>query len=98
MAESRRTPSPPTPLPPGERGELTADLLSLSYNIFHKITPMDLLNREALTWYLLRITPSLFEWAMILLPLTLYLLWLGFEVGRKKQPYVLTGTLDTLLL
>ena len=59
---------------------------------------MDWLNREALTWYLLRITPSLFEWAMILLPLTIYLLWLGFEVGRKKQPYVLTGTLDTLLL
>ncbi|HQR09182.1 MAG TPA: hypothetical protein PLN21_20340 [Gemmatales bacterium] len=59
---------------------------------------MDWLNRESLTWFLLRITPSLFEWAMILLPLTLYLLWLGFEVGRKKQPYVLSGWLDTLLL
>ena len=56
------------------------------------------LNREALTWFLLNITPSLFEWAMILLPLTIYLLWLGFEVGRKKQPYVLSGRFDTLLL
>jgi len=59
---------------------------------------MDWLNREALTWFLLRITPSLFEWAMMLLPLTIYLLWLGFEVGRKKQPYVLKGSTDTLLL
>lgn len=56
------------------------------------------LNRETLTWFLLNITPPLFEWAMILLPLTIYLLWLGFEVGRKKQPYVLSGQFDTLLL
>jgi len=59
---------------------------------------MDWLNRESLTWFLLRITPSLFEWAMILLPLTIYLLWLGFEVGRMKKPYVLSGWFDTLLL
>lgn len=59
---------------------------------------MDLLNREALLPILLRVTPTLFEWAMILLPLTLYLIWLGFEVGRKKQPYVLTGRQDTFLL
>lgn len=51
-----------------------------------------------LTELLTRITPSLFEWAMILLPLTIYLLWLGFEVGRKKHPMVLTGRLDALLL
>lgn len=51
-----------------------------------------------LTTYLLRYTPTLFEWAMILLPLTIYLIWLGFEVGRKKHPYVLNGVWDTLLL
>lgn len=53
---------------------------------------------DAMTALLLRITPSLFEWAMILLPLTIYLLWLGFEVGRKKQPYILSGKIDTWLL
>lgn len=51
-----------------------------------------------LTNYLLRLTPSLFEWAMMLLPLTVYLIWLGFEVGRKKRPYVLSGWWDTMLL
>jgi hypothetical protein len=51
-----------------------------------------------LTELLTRLTPSLFEWAMILLPLTMYLLWLGFEVGRKKHPMVLSGKLDAVLL
>ena len=59
---------------------------------------MDWLNREALANLLLRITPALFEWAMMLLPLTLYLIWLGFEVGRKKKPYLVPGAWDTLLL
>lgn len=59
---------------------------------------MDWLNRDALLSLLLRITPSLFEWAMMLLPLTLYLIWLGFEVGRKKKPYVVNGWWDTLFL
>ncbi|MBL8822989.1 MAG: hypothetical protein JNJ77_10410 [Planctomycetia bacterium] len=59
---------------------------------------MGWLTLDAMTALLLRITPSLFEWALILLPLTIYLLWLGFEVGRKKQPYVLTGKSDTWLL
>ncbi|MFO0812206.1 MAG: hypothetical protein U0796_03245 [Gemmatales bacterium] len=50
------------------------------------------------TELLTRITPALFEWAMILLPLTIYLLWLGFEVGRKKQPMLLSGKTDAMLL
>jgi len=52
---------------------------------------MDWLNREALTWYLPPQTPALFEWAMILLPLTIYLIWLGFEVGRKETALCAQG-------
>jgi hypothetical protein len=59
---------------------------------------MQWINPENLTTILLRITPTLFEWAVILLPLTVYLLWLGFEVGRKRHPHVLSGTRDTFLL
>lgn len=56
------------------------------------------MNLDAITSFLLRSAPAFFEWAMMLLPLTIYLLWLGFEVGRKKQPYYLTGRQDALLL
>lgn len=59
---------------------------------------MNWLPLDAITSFLLRNTPSFFEWAMILLPLTIYLLWLGFEVGRKKQPYFVSGTSDAVLL
>jgi hypothetical protein len=59
---------------------------------------MQWVNPEALSAFLVRITPTLFEWAMILAPLTFYLMWLGFEVGRKKHPHVMTGTRDAWLL
>ena len=35
---------------------------------------------------------------MMLLPLTLYLIWLGFEIGRRRNPVVFSGTLDGWLL
>jgi len=59
---------------------------------------MQWINPDNLASILVRITPTLFECSLILLPLTLYLMWLGFEIGRKKQPYVLSGTTDTWLL
>lgn len=59
---------------------------------------MQWLDPSKLSDFLVRITPTLFECSMILLPLTLYMMWLGFEIGRKKQPYVLSGSKDAWLL
>jgi hypothetical protein len=53
---------------------------------------------DAITFYLLRVAPTLMEWALILFPLALYLIWLGFDVSRRKRPTILTGTRDTTLL
>jgi hypothetical protein len=53
---------------------------------------------DAITAFLVRIAPSLMEWALVLFPLTLYLIWLGFGVGRRKRPLILAGSTDTVLL
>lgn len=53
---------------------------------------------DAVTNFLTRIAPSLMEWALILFPLALYLVWLGFDVSRRRRPLVLRGTWDTTLL
>jgi hypothetical protein len=53
---------------------------------------------DAITFYLLRVAPTLMEWAVILFPLAVYLIWLGFDVSRRKRPTVLSGARDTKLL
>lgn len=53
---------------------------------------------DAVTNFLIRIAPSLMEWALILFPLALYLIWLGFDVCRRRRPVVFTGVRDTAFL
>lgn len=45
---------------------------------------------------LLYLAPILFPWALMLLPLSCYLLWLGFYVNRRTHPMLLRG--DTSFL
>lgn len=45
-----------------------------------------------------KLAPIAAEWAVMLLPLTVYVLWLGFSVHRRKTPLLLSGPRNTLLL
>jgi hypothetical protein len=49
------------------------------------------LNRATLFQLLERIAPHAFEWAVLLLPVTLYLLILGMGVNRRRHPVVVRG-------
>jgi len=53
---------------------------------------------ETAAYILSRLAPLLFEWAVMLFPLAIYLLWLGFSVGRSAHPVILSGARDTLYL
>jgi hypothetical protein len=53
---------------------------------------------ETATYVLSRLAPVLFEWAVMLFPLAIYLLWLGFGVGRSAHPVILSGVRDTIYL
>lgn len=53
---------------------------------------------DSLIHFLVRVAPPLMEWAVILFPLALYLIWLGFDVCRRKQPAVIRGSKDAALL
>jgi hypothetical protein len=53
---------------------------------------------ETAAYVLSRLAPVLFEWAVMLFPLAVYLLWLGFGVGRSAHPVILSGVRDTIYL
>jgi len=53
---------------------------------------------EAVTNFLIRIAPSLMEWAIILFPLAVYLIWLGFDICRRKRPVIFSGVRDATFL
>lgn len=53
---------------------------------------------ETAAYALSRLAPLLVEWAAMLFPLAIYLLWLGFGVSRNLHPVILSGVRDTIYL
>ena len=45
-----------------------------------------------------RLSAGLLEWAVMLLPLLVYLLYLAMVVNRQRRPVVVTGAADQILL